>query len=117
MAGLKALGHYLDQFWFNRIPILLCEGPSPPNSMMSSFLHPETFISGFTYTKTLQTMWKYGNNFENDMFINLRFGKLKILIIMDKLWKRRAPGNDEDPSNKNIGNLAYEINIYQKHEM
>ena len=28
-------------------------------------------------------------------------------------WKRRAPTNDEYPS-ENVGNLKYEINIYQK---
>ena len=38
--GLKALGNYSDQFWSNKISVLLCEGPKPQNSMISGFLDP-----------------------------------------------------------------------------
>ena len=38
--GLKALGNYLDQFWSHTILVLLCEGPEPPNSMISVFWSP-----------------------------------------------------------------------------
>ena len=30
----------MDQFWSNKIWVLLCEGPKPPNSMTSGFLNP-----------------------------------------------------------------------------
>ena len=40
MISLKAPGNHSDQFWFNKIPILLCEGPKPPNYMISGFLDP-----------------------------------------------------------------------------
>ena len=30
--------------------------------------------------------------------------------------KRRAPKNDEGPSNRNLPNHGYETNIYKKHE-
>ena len=35
--GLEALGNYSDQFWSNKILVLLCEEPKPPNSMISGF--------------------------------------------------------------------------------
>ena len=35
IIGLKAPGDYSDQFWSNNFSILLCEGPKPPNSMIS----------------------------------------------------------------------------------
>ena len=38
--GLKALGNYSDQFWSNKTPILLCEGPKPNISMTSGFFTP-----------------------------------------------------------------------------
>ena len=37
MIGLKAPGNDSDQFWSNNFSILLCEGPKPPNSMISWF--------------------------------------------------------------------------------
>ena len=40
MIGLKAPWNYSDQFWFNKISILLCEGPKPPTPMISSFMDP-----------------------------------------------------------------------------
>ena len=36
--------------------------------------------------------------------------------MLDQIWKRRAPINDETPC-KNLGNHGDEINIYQKHEI
>ena len=38
IIGLKAPGNYCEQIWFNEILILLCEGPKPPNAMISGFL-------------------------------------------------------------------------------
>ena len=35
IIGLKAPGNYSDQFWYNKISTLSCEGPEPPNSMIS----------------------------------------------------------------------------------
>ena len=30
----------MDKFWFDKMSVLLCEGPKPPNSMISGFLNP-----------------------------------------------------------------------------
>ena len=35
LIGLIAPGNYSAQFGFSKISVLLCEGPQPPNSMMS----------------------------------------------------------------------------------
>ena len=35
LIGLKAPGDYSASFWSNEISILLCEGPEPPDSMIS----------------------------------------------------------------------------------
>ena len=43
-----------------------------------------------------------------------QFLKIDIFKVLEHIWKRRAPNNDEDPRNKNLQNLGYEINIYQK---
>ena len=32
-----------------------------------------------------------------NIFANLKFGKIKTPEILDQVWKRRAPKNDEDP--------------------
>ena len=40
IIGSKAPGNYLDQFWSNKVLVLLCEGPESPNSMISGFLNP-----------------------------------------------------------------------------
>ena len=34
IIGFKALGDYLNQFWSNKVSVLLCEGPKPPNCMI-----------------------------------------------------------------------------------
>ena len=38
IIGLKAPGNYSDQFRFNEISILLCEGPELQNAMISWFV-------------------------------------------------------------------------------
>ena len=40
IIGVKAPGNYLDQFGSNRISVLLCERPKPPNFMIPGFLDP-----------------------------------------------------------------------------
>ena len=40
IIGLKAPGNCSGSFWSNEISVLLCEGPKPPNSMISNFLSP-----------------------------------------------------------------------------
>ena len=40
IIGLKAPGDYSDQFWSNKISVLLCEGAKPNISMFSGFLTP-----------------------------------------------------------------------------
>ena len=38
IIGLKTPGNYSDQLWFNKISILLREGPKPSKCMISLFL-------------------------------------------------------------------------------
>ena len=40
IISLKALGNYSDEFWFNKISNILCEGPKPNMSMTYGFLSP-----------------------------------------------------------------------------
>ena len=40
ITSLKAPGNYSDQFWSNKILVLLCEGQKPNISMISAFLNP-----------------------------------------------------------------------------
>ena len=40
-------------------------------------------------------------------------GKSKMLDLLEQIWKRRAPGNDEDPC-EIFENLEYGGNMYQK---
>ena len=40
MIGLKAPGNYSDQFWSNKILVLLCEGLKPNISTIPGFLSP-----------------------------------------------------------------------------
>ena len=62
LIGLKAPGIYLDQFWSNKISVLLCEGAKPQNSMISGFVDPlGALISGLNIQKTLQKTDKYGH--------------------------------------------------------
>ena len=50
---LKAPRNYLDQFWSNKILVVLLEVPKPPNSMTSGFVAPGTLIYGFVAPGTL----------------------------------------------------------------
>ena len=63
IIGLKAPGNYLDQFWFNIIPMLLCEGPKPNMFMISGLLNPrEPLFMLFNmpnYFKNLRKVWKH----------------------------------------------------------
>ena len=71
--GSKAPGNYLDQFWSNRILVLLCEGPKPANSMISGFLSPGgTLFMGFNIPNYYKKYKKSGHIFENVIFVNLR---------------------------------------------
>ena len=64
--GLKAPGNYLDQFWSNKMSALLCEGPKPPNAMISGLLSPwEPLFQDLNihnyfkkYKKVMETFWK-----------------------------------------------------------
>ena len=40
IIGLKVLGDYLNQFWSNKILVLLCEGPKLNASRISGVLNP-----------------------------------------------------------------------------
>ena len=46
--SLKALGNYSDQFWSNKLSVLLLDTQTSSNSMTSGFLDPlGTLIYGF----------------------------------------------------------------------
>ena len=75
IIGSKAPGSYLDQLWSNKILVLLCEGPRPPNSMISGFWTHNAAPRG---TRPLQ-FW--------------RINKISNLLIC------RIIGNVTDPGN------------------
>ena len=69
--------HFLNhfyQFWFIKIPILLCDGPKPNISMISGFLTPgePLFMDLIKYTKnTLNNKTKSWIIFGKYYFVNL----------------------------------------------
>ena len=91
IIGLKAPGNYSDQFRFNKISVLLCEGPKPNISKMFGFLTLGPLIYGFKYTKILKYFKyeKYGKISENrepifeknekSMYRTLKFQMLNLL--------------------------------------
>ena len=88
--GLKVLGDYLDQFWYNKMSVLLCEGPKPPNSMISGFVSPgeplfmDLNISKYfkQYKKDMEVFFKRG------MFYKLHnCGNPKFIIVCPDLEK------------------------------
>ena len=78
MISLKTPGVYLDQFWSDKISVLLCEGPKPNISMISGFLSPGEPLS--TDLNIPKYFKKYKNNMEtfseNIIFINLKLLKI-----------------------------------------
>ena len=65
MIGLKAPGNYSDQFGFNKISILSCEGPKPNISMIDGCLSPgEPLIMDLNIPKYTKNTRNYGNTFE-----------------------------------------------------
>ena len=54
--------------------------------------------------------------FINNMFVNIKIWEINNSEMLEQIWKRQAPNNDEDPL-KNPENLEYGTNIFQKHEM
>ena len=57
--SFEAPGTYSDQFWFDKISILICEGPKPDISMISEFPNPwKPLFMNFRVPKLLQTMWE-----------------------------------------------------------
>ena len=63
ITGLKAPGDYSNQFWSDKILVLLCEGPKPPNSMVSGFLDPSDplflDLNRPEYFKHIRKVWKH----------------------------------------------------------
>ena len=86
----------MDQFWFNKISILLCEGPKPNISMISGFCEPlEPRIYGFYHAKILQNISaKYMEPFQKILILHIR---TSFFVKFGKDMKRRAPRNPEDP--------------------
>ena len=71
--GLKAPGNYLDQFWSNKISVLLLERLKPPHSMISGFLNPgEPVFMDLIYQITSNSIKAHGHIFKNIIYINLR---------------------------------------------
>ena len=57
---------------------------------------------------------KYGDIFKNLIFANHKFVEIKSSEILEQIWKRRGPGNDEYPFEMCLGNLEYGMNIFLK---
>ena len=72
---------------------------------------------GFVIQNTSQNISKIWKRFKHIIFINLKLWKINLFEIVDPIWKRRAPQNDEDPFKiiSNILNMA-PISTW-KHEM
>ena len=89
----------MDQFWFNKMLVLSCEGPKPPNSMISGCLIPgELLFLDLIIPKYLNRYkTDYGHISKNTIFIDMNISKSK--ITFEKNWKRREPEHDEDPPN------------------
>ena len=70
---MKAPGNYSDQFWSNKISVLLWEGPKPNMSMIYGFVSPgETLFMDLDIPKYLKNIRKCGNLFGSyDLFVNL----------------------------------------------
>ena len=85
IIGFKVPGNYSYQFWFDKISVLLCEGPKPSMSMISGFLNPwnPVFIDLNTL-KIFRNIRKYGNMFENIICVHLR-------IVFWKFLKSHVP--------------------------
>ena len=54
--------NYSDQVGSNEISVLLCEGPKPPNSIISGFVNPwDHLFMDFTIPNYLTKYKKFGN--------------------------------------------------------
>ena len=83
-------GDYLDQFWSNKILVLLCEGPKPPNSMIYWFLSPgEPVFMHLDIPKYFKTYKKYRHNFEKYYFC--KSDNLFSLKTQNMFWKLCVP--------------------------
>ena len=66
--GLKTSGNHSSQCWSNKILVLLCEGPQPPNAMIYGFVSPwEPLFMDLGIPKYFLKSEKYGGhlNFTN----------------------------------------------------
>ena len=91
----------MDQLWSVQISVLLCEGPKPANSMISGLLTPgEPLFIAFYYTKLLQIIYENMDTFSKIPFLKIvKFQKSSMFDLLEQIWKRWAPKDDEDPSN------------------
>ncbi len=70
--GLKAPGDYSDQFWSNKMSVLLCEVPKPNIFMISGFLNPwSPLFMEVNIQKILQTNKKHMDAFLKILFVNM----------------------------------------------
>ena len=84
--------------------------PDNPNAIWGLSL--ESFLSLET-PGHLKNSRKQSPNIKKELsFQNYKFRNSN----NENLRKRQAPNNDEDPS-KQLVNIGYDIDIYQKHEM
>ena len=99
--GLEAPGDCSDQFGYNKMLVLVCEGPKPPSPMISWFLSlGEPLFIDFNTQKCFKNMKKHKHLFQPNIFINIKMLDICNFELLDQVWKRRAPTNDEDPSKK-----------------
>ena len=75
IIGLKAPGNDLDQCWFNKISVLLCEGPKTSKCHDFWILEPQgTLIYEFEYAKN--TLKNEGNIWKD--FRRMFLGSVRI---------------------------------------
>ena len=73
IIGLKAPGNYLDQFWSNKVLVLLCEEPKPTSFVLSGCLdHWEPLFMD-------SNMPDYFQNIRKDGKVLKQFHKYRIL--------------------------------------
>ena len=85
------MGNYSDQFWSNKIPVSLCEGPKPLNSMMSGCLNSgEPLFMDLNIPNDFKKYKEYGTVFEKQFDKYPDFGIPKVRKL-DHIWKTRAP--------------------------
>ena len=89
IIGLQAPGNDSDQFWSNKISMLLCERPKLTISMFSGVLSPwePVFVDLDIPNNTCKTIRKSVGTLKNNIVINLKIPKTYFEFV-GKDWDR-----------------------------